>query len=142
MTFETKDAYHAVLLNLGAPEKIHLSELPRYGTLAIQLAVNAYEAHRPENMDEKLVFHRAQAHVYNLLMSGENVALSAPTSFGKSLIIDAAIASGKYRNIVIVVPTLALIDETRRRLTQKFGDDFKVITRSSQQMIGHSLTFL
>ena len=90
----------------------------------------AYEAHRPENMDEKLVFHRAQAHVYHLLMSGENVALSAPTSFGKSLIIDAAIASGKFRNIVIVVPTLALIDETRRRLTRKFGDEFKVITLS------------
>lgn len=93
----------------------------------------AYEAHRPENMDEKLVFHRAQAHVYHLLMSGENVALSAPTSFGKSLIIDAAIASGKFRNIVIVVPTLALIDETRRRLTRKFGDELKVITRSSQE---------
>ncbi|GAA5506702.1 DEAD/DEAH box helicase [Novipirellula caenicola] len=92
----------------------------------------AYEAHRPDNMEKKLVFHRAQAHVYHLLMSGENVALSAPTSFGKSLIIDAAIASGKYDNIVIVVPTLALIDETRRRLTKKFAGEFKVITRSSQ----------
>ena len=92
----------------------------------------AYEAHRPDNMDEKLVFHRAQAHVYHLLLSGENVALSAPTSFGKSLIIDAAIASTKYDNIVIVVPTLALIDETRRRLTRKFANEFKVITRPSQ----------
>lgn len=92
----------------------------------------AYEAHRPPELGEGIVFHRAQAHVYHLLMDGENVALSAPTSFGKSLLIDAVIASGKYQNVVIVVPTLALIDETRRRLTVRFRDQYKVITRSSQ----------
>lgn len=93
----------------------------------------AYETHRPFRMDQQIVFHRAQAHVYHLLMAGENVALSAPMSFGKSLLIDAMVASGKYRNIVIVVPTLALIDETRRRLTDRFRGTYKIITRPSQQ---------
>ena len=58
-----------------------------------------------------MVFHRVQAQVYWHLIDGENVILSAPTSFGKSLIIDALIASGKYRRIVLVVPTIAPIDE-------------------------------
>ncbi|MBS0206522.1 MAG: DEAD/DEAH box helicase [Planctomycetes bacterium] len=84
-------------------------------------------------MDERIVFHRAQAHVYRLLMEGKNVALSAPTSFGKSLIIDAMIASERFNQIVIVVPTLALIDETRRRLTGKFRVKYKVITHSTQK---------
>lgn len=91
----------------------------------------AFEAHRPFGMND-LVFHRVQAELYRNLMSGENIMLSAPTSFGKSLIIDALIASGKYRNIAIIVPTLALIDETRRRLS-RFGEKFKVVTHPSQR---------
>lgn len=92
----------------------------------------AYEFHRPNNMGDDIVFHRPQARIYRMLLDGENVALSAPTSFGKSLIIDAAIASGHYKNIVIIVPTIALIDETRRRLTKRFRGEFKVITHTSQ----------
>jgi hypothetical protein len=46
------------------------------------------------------------------------VILTAPTSFGKTLVVDALIASGRYRNVVVVVPTIALIDEVRRRLSQ------------------------
>ena len=59
------------------------------------------------------------------------MVLSAPTSFGKSLIVDALIASGKFKNIVIVVPTISLIDETRRRLS-KFKKQFKIVTHSLQ----------
>lgn len=92
----------------------------------------AYEFHRPLNFEDEVVFHRPQADVYRLLLDGESVALSAPTSFGKSLIIDAVIATRKYDNIVIIVPTIALIDETRRRLATRFRDEFKVITHPSQ----------
>lgn len=91
----------------------------------------AYEFHRPFNMNENIVFHSVQAQIYRKLLSGENVILSAPTSFGKSLIIDAMLASKKFDNIVIVVPTIALIDETRKRLS-KFAD-YKVITHKDQQ---------
>ncbi|WP_133513388.1 DEAD/DEAH box helicase, partial [Candidatus Thiosymbion oneisti] len=93
----------------------------------------AYEYHKPLNMErDGIVFHRVQGKVYRLLLSGKNVILSAPTSFGKSLIIDALIATGNYQNIVIVVPTIALIDETRRRFA-KFRDNFKIITHHSQE---------
>lgn len=91
----------------------------------------AYEYHRPINYDEPIVFHREQALVYRRLLAGDNIILSAPTSFGKSKIIDAIIACGKYKNIVVIVPTLALIDETRRRLA-RFSPKYKVITQISQ----------
>lgn len=91
----------------------------------------AYEAHRPNNLTD-IVFHREQAAVYRRLLAGESVILSAPTSFGKSRIIDAMIASGRYKNIAVIVPTIALIDETRRRLAQ-FGDHSKVITHLTQK---------
>ena len=92
----------------------------------------AAEAHRPKAMPEGIVFNAKQAEVYRELMAGRSVVLSAPTSFGKSLIIDAVIASNMHRNIVVVVPTLALVDETRRRLL-KFRDSYKVITHLSQE---------
>jgi hypothetical protein len=102
----------------------------------------AFEAHRPYALGDDIVFHRAQAHVYHRILEGENVALSAPTSFGKSLIIDAVIASGKFNNIAIVVPTLALIDETHRRLAERFRQTFKIITHPGQQREERNLFIL
>jgi superfamily II DNA/RNA helicase len=94
----------------------------------------AYELHRPDNMGEEIVFHSLQAKIYHELLSGTNVVLSAATSVGKSLIIDAVLATGRYRKIVIVVPTLALMDEIRRRLTVRFRDTCALITHPSQRM--------
>jgi DEAD/DEAH box helicase len=91
----------------------------------------ALEMHRPMNTSG-VVFHHPQAAVYWQLIQGKNVVLSAPTSFGKSLIIDALVATEKFHDILIVVPTIALIDETRRRLTKKYGNRYKVITHGMQ----------
>ncbi len=94
----------------------------------------ALEFHRPAGPlgDAGVVFHRVQAEVYWALMGGENVILSAPTSFGKSLLIDAMVASGRFRQIALVVPTIALIDETRKRLA-RFAGSYKIITHGSQR---------
>lgn len=91
----------------------------------------AYELHRPTPAAE-FVFHSEQAEVFRSLLAGRNVVLSAPTSFGKSLIIDALISTGRYANVLVVVPTIALIDETRQRLSKKFRGLYKVITHVSQ----------
>jgi superfamily II DNA/RNA helicase len=94
----------------------------------------AFEFHRPPGLDQRgIVFHGPQARIYQELMQGRSVILSAPTSFGKSLIIDAVIASDRYSNILVVVPTIALIDETRRRLAT-FKDQYKVITHPFQEV--------
>lgn len=101
----------------------------------------AYEYHRPLDMDPTLVFHRVQAEVYRSLLNGDNVVLSAPTSFGKSLLIDAMVATGKYTNIAVVVPTLALMDETRRRLARTFPR-FKIVTHPSQSLAESNILVL
>jgi hypothetical protein len=96
----------------------------------------ALEAHRPlvQPRDE-FVFHSTQAQVYARLMDGETVILTAPTSFGKTLIVDALVVSGRYAHVVVVVPTIALIDEVRRRLSRlndRYGLGFKIITHPGQ----------
>ena len=59
-------------------------------------------------------------------------SLSAPTSFGKSKIIDALIATRRFTNIVVIVPTLALLDETRRRLQGQFSVQYNIVAHPSQ----------
>jgi hypothetical protein len=94
----------------------------------------AYEAHRPLASwgTEEFIWHRDQARAYALLADGKSVILSAPTSFGKSRIIDGLVATGRFRHTLVVVPTIALIDEARRRLTRQFGRDYKIVTHASQ----------
>lgn len=101
----------------------------------------AVEFHRPPHLND-IVFHRIQSRIYDHLVNGRSVALSAPTSFGKSLLIDAVIAAGVYTNVLVVVPTLALIDETRRRLTERFADQWKVITHHSQRPLERNIYVL
>ena len=54
-----------------------------------------------------VTLHSAQSRVLKRLLLGENIAVSAPTSFGKSFIIDAFISIRKPDNVVIIVPTIA-----------------------------------
>ncbi len=78
-------------------------------------------------------FHSAQNELCNVLLnSNRNIVVSAPTSFGKSLLIEELVANNKYQNIVIVQPTLALLNETRNKL-RKYNDLYKIIIRTSQK---------
>lgn len=92
----------------------------------------ACEIHKPEGMNN-IVFHSKQNEIYYKLIHKGNVVLSAPTSFGKSLIIDSIITSNLYNNIMIIVPSIALIDETRKRLI-KFNKQYRVISFSGQSL--------
>lgn len=92
----------------------------------------ATEVHRALPGDANAdIFHREQLNLLDHILSDENVIVSAPTSFGKSRVIDAAIEIKQYDNVAIVVPTLALIDETRRRMA-KFADTHRIVTQLSQ----------
>lgn len=103
-----------------------------------QLILDLYRS----KFDSGFVYHAMQAKILNLLMANHNIVLSAPTSMGKSIIIDSLISSSKYNRIVIVVPTIALIDETRRRITQKFTDQYQIIFHGSQQVTKHKSIFI
>lgn len=82
---------------------------------------------------DSFVFHSMQFHIFDLLKAGQNVVLSAPTSMGKSAIVDSLLGLGTLKRLVLVVPTVALADETRRRLQQRFGDLYQIIHHSSQE---------
>ncbi|MGI2097446.1 DEAD/DEAH box helicase [Shewanella glacialipiscicola] len=83
-------------------------------------------------------FHIKQAEVFHKIMSGQSVALSAPTSFGKSLIIEAIVATNTFKNIVVVVPTIALTDELKKKL-HKYSKHYKIITQSNQKTAERNL---
>lgn len=90
------------------------------------LAIAYHQA--PGGRDGEIsMFHAEQARVFHKLMSGLNVILSAPTSFGKSFILDALVATGRWNNIVVIVPTIALIDEVRRRLI-RYSATYDIVT--------------
>lgn len=74
-----------------------------------------------------------QFQVFDLLKAGRNVVLSAPTSMGKSAIVDSLLGLRSFKRVVLVVPTVALADETRRRLQERFGDTYQIIHHSSQK---------
>ncbi|MGL5108133.1 MAG: DEAD/DEAH box helicase [Vibrio ordalii] len=91
----------------------------------------AHESFKVDVGEKKpLTLHREQSSILKKLINGKHLAVSAPTSFGKSFIIDSFIAIKKPTNVVIIVPTIALTDETRRRLHKKFSCEYKVITTS------------
>jgi len=100
----------------------------------LQLASASWDqkyVHRAFEVDvgrQLATLHREQSNVLAKLLNGKNIAVSAPTSFGKSFIIDAFIASKNPDTVVIIVPTIALMDETRRRLFKKFSEDYTIIT--------------
>ena len=68
----------------------------------------------------------------NALLAGRNLILSAPTSFGKSLLVDALLATNRYKRIAIVLPTIALLDEFRRRFRDRFADKFDFVMHQSE----------
>jgi len=80
-----------------------------------------------------VVLHRDQFLLLRKLLEGVNIAVSAPTSFGKSFVIDSFIKIKKPTNVMIIVPTIALTDETRRRIYKKFSSEYKVITTSDTE---------
>lgn len=84
------------------------------------------EAHRV-SLDKDIFLHAKQMEVLLTLLSGQSVILSGPTSFGKSLILDAFISKANPSSVAAILPTLALIDETRRRIMKNFPG-YQVIT--------------
>lgn len=93
-----------------------------------------YEVFKVDIGGKEATLHREQSSLLKRLINGENIAVSAPTSFGKSFVIDAFISINKPKNVVIIVPTIALTDETRRRLYKKFANEYKIITTTEVEL--------
>jgi hypothetical protein len=135
------------LLDYLKKEKIEYS--PIVNNLIRQTGLYPYMNFQNANWEDKLIFdifkvdtgeekpltlHKKQSFLLKKLLNSENIAVSAPTSFGKSFVIDAFISIKKPSNIMIIVPTIALTDETRRRIQKKFGNEYKIITTTDVEL--------
>lgn len=85
-------------------------------------------------MAEEKALHREQYKLLKALLDNKNIAVSAPTSFGKSFVVDAFIKLKKPHNVMIIVPTIALTDETRRRIYKKFSQQYNIITTTDAEL--------
>lgn len=85
-------------------------------------------------LDTKTVLTRDQKELFELFKKHKRLIVSAPTSFGKSRIIEEIILHSNYSNIAIVQPTIALLNETYGR--------FRKIGGLTKYNLINSLTFL
>ncbi|MFT8823765.1 DEAD/DEAH box helicase, partial [Liquorilactobacillus satsumensis] len=116
----------------------YLSEKNISENLGFQASIRR-EWYKSDNLPG-VYFHAKQKVIEREIANHENVAVSAPTSFGKSLLIEEIVARNIYRNILIIQPTLALIDETRRRL-QKYTE-YNMVMNTIQQPSGKNVFIL
>lgn len=86
-------------------------------------------------------FHEQQKEIERAVSLGRNVAVSAPTSFGKSLLIEEFVARKKFNNILIIQPTLALIDETRKNMS-RYSDYYNIVINTKQKATDRNIFIL
>lgn len=124
------EQYRTILDEITANTGLHPYLNDNLSSLSSRTSL-IHAAHEAEGEMAGYVVHSAQAKILSYLVAGESVILSAPTSFGKSLLIDLTIASKDFRNIVLIVPTLALVEETRRRMA-RFSHRYSIVTSIGQ----------
>ena len=90
-----------------------------------------FEFHKSKYL-EKTYLHEEQMMLSIELDSSKSIIISAPTSFGKSLLIEELVVGKKYKNIVIIQPSLALLDETRKKF-KKYQSYYNIIVSTSQE---------
>lgn len=83
-----------------------------------------YNSFAQSYLDKKVSLHPEQLNVIDNLKEHEGVIFSAPTSFGKTFVVFEYIAREEPRNIVLIVPTLALVDEYNKKIIKKYQSIF------------------
>ncbi len=86
------------------------------------------------------ILHRYQKNVLDMFIVGQNnrFILSAPTSFGKTFIVYEIIKKIRYKNVVLIFPTISLLSENFDKLLSNFSDsfnDYKIHTLSEDDEI-------
>lgn len=74
---------------------------------------------------ENIIYTDKQITSMNRILQHKNnyhATYIAPTSYGKSNLIDRDINKNKYNNIIIITPTIALINETVNRMRKTIND--------------------
>ena len=83
-----------------------------------------YNAFASSALDNKVALHPEQRRVLQLIEKNRGLIFSAPTSFGKTFVVFEYICRARPQNVVMVVPTLALIDEYKQKIIKQYRDKF------------------
>lgn len=124
-----KPAFRAILIKLGNFPGITRLEKSIGGKILMPLE-RSYEEHVKKSLqkvpDSNLVFTDAQYTIFEQLKKNKHFSFSGPTSLGKSFIFesyikDLIINEGVKDNMVILVPTRALINQCVQKLKNEFS---------------------
>ncbi|MEQ8192658.1 MAG: DEAD/DEAH box helicase, partial [Candidatus Eremiobacterota bacterium] len=85
-----------------------------------------YAALAESALDISVSLHPEQIEILNQIKNNDALIVSAPTSFGKTFCVFEYIARYLPRNIVLIVPTLALVDEYLKRVIKKYQALFSI----------------
>ena len=83
----------------------------------------------PYEMEDGKFFHHGQIQVLAKLLDDKvsSLAVVAPTSFGKTKLVDYYIEKKQPKKVIIIQPTIALLQETFFRLKEKFkNSDYQI----------------
>lgn len=83
-----------------------------------------YSAFAGSVLDDGVAMHPEQIQILNQIKENDALIVSAPTSFGKTFCIFEYIARYLPQNIVLIVPTLALVDEYVKRVIKRYQTFF------------------
>lgn len=83
-----------------------------------------YNSFSMSALDERISLHPEQQKVLALIDSNRGLIFSAPTSFGKTFVVFEYICRAQPQNVVMVVPTLALIDEYKQKIIRQYKNKF------------------
>lgn len=84
-----------------------------------------YNAMAISELDDEISLHPEQLRIVSAIKDEDALIVSAPTSFGKTFCIFEYIARYKPHNVVLIVPTLALVDEYYKKIIKRYRDAFR-----------------
>lgn len=85
-----------------------------------------YSSFAQSRLDKDIVLHPEQLEIIRQMELNDALIVSAPTSFGKTFCAFEYIARNLPKNIVLIVPTLALVDEYLKKLIRKYNQAFQI----------------
>lgn len=97
-----------------------------------------YNALAVSEIDNRVSLHPEQINILSKIEKNNALIISAPTSFGKTFCIFEYIARFKPNNIVLIVPTLALVEEYYKKIIKKYRESFakyKIYTNINEEKI-------
>jgi helicase len=94
-------------------------------------------------LDTQTILTKEQKLLFNIFREKRRIIVSAPTSFGKSRIVQEIISDNNYKNIAIVLPTIALLNETYSKFKEnKLLASYKLINSINNITLGDKNIFI